>query len=417
MNVQKYVVLFLAVCCLFSGCSSVDAYPNDNIYHFETDAQIPMYSCATERSFAESEDGYYFVLTIRGNHFLFFADKETMEVLPLCGKPNCLHYEEPDFAKRQLCNSFYYGVLYRTSVYYNNGKLYIPVGGGPQKYIYEFSLDGSERKQLFSLSGTGTGTTLLFHRGYCYEAVTEYDEEMHTVMRIVRHSLDAPRKEPECIFEKEAEAAAGEEKGTIILGDIKAYGNRLYFTTDENGKTGFYFIDLTDPDFAAKPIFDQVEESTDARFQVFPSSNGLLAALNLLDEPQPEGMDGSTYLANLPSVLYRSDLQGNDVKKWKETLYSPFTWDDRYVYKWPWWPCKQVDPPGNKISIYDLDGNLLVEHDADTDVPDIEDIYVSMGEHVFLFGESRNKVYYFAKSEIETGEIHPKLLIDCSQYE
>lgn len=139
MNVQKYVVLFLAVCCLFSGCSSVDAYPNDNIYHFETDAQIPMYSCATERSFAESEDGYYFVLTIRGNHFLFFADKETMEVLPLCGKPNCLHYEEPDFAKRQLCNSFYYGVLYRTSVYYNNGKLYIPVGGGPQKYIYEFS--------------------------------------------------------------------------------------------------------------------------------------------------------------------------------------------------------------------------------------------------------------------------------------
>ena len=217
------------------------------------------------------------MLTIRGNHFLFFADKETMEVLPLCGKPNCLHYEEPDFAKRQLCNSFYYGVLYRTSVYYNNGKLYIPVGGGPQKYIYEFSLDGSERKQLFSLSGTGTGTTLLFHRGYCYEAVTEYDEEMHTVMRIVRHSLDAPRKEPECIFEKEAEVAVGEEKGTIILGDIKAYGNRLYFTIDENGETGFYFIDLTDPDFAAKPIFDQVEESTDARFQVFPSSNGLLA--------------------------------------------------------------------------------------------------------------------------------------------
>lgn len=87
MNVQKYVVLFLAVCCLFSGCSSVDAYPNDNIYHFETDAQIPMYSCATERSFAESEDGYYFVLTIRGNHFLFFADKETMEVLPLAASP------------------------------------------------------------------------------------------------------------------------------------------------------------------------------------------------------------------------------------------------------------------------------------------------------------------------------------------
>lgn len=417
MKIKKYVAVFLGFLLILAGCSCTNTYPADNVYHFETDAQIPLYSCGTERSFAESEDGYYFVLTINGNHFLFFADKETMEILPLCGKPNCLHYEEPDFAKRQLCNSFYYGILYRTSIYYNNGKLYVPVGGGPQKDIYEFSLDGSKRRQLFSLSGTGTGTALLFHRGYCYEAVTEYDEEMHTVMRIVRYSLDSPRKEPECIFEREAEVAEGESKGTIVLGDIKAFGNQLYFTINENGKTGFYFIDLTDPDFAAKPIFDQVEESTDARFQVFPSSNGLLAALNLLDEPQPEGMDGSTYLANLPSVLYRSDLQGNDVKKWKETLYSPFTWDDRYVYKWPWRPCKQVDPPGNKISIYDLDGNLLVEHDADTDVPDIEDIYVSMGEHVFLFGESRNKVYYFAKSEIETGEIHPKLLIDCSQYE
>ena len=121
-------VLFL-ICVCFTGCSGGTSYPADDSYHFETDCQYSVGSQGKGGVIAESAEGYYFALTIHGQHSLFFVDKATMETIPLCGKPNCLHYEGTDEGKRELCNAHFVGAQYEGTVYFNNGRLYVPEGG------------------------------------------------------------------------------------------------------------------------------------------------------------------------------------------------------------------------------------------------------------------------------------------------
>ena len=69
---KKMCILFLCFIFVLTGCSSKSEYPIDDIYHFETDSQYTFCNQGKERKFAQSEDGYYFALTLQGNHFLFF---------------------------------------------------------------------------------------------------------------------------------------------------------------------------------------------------------------------------------------------------------------------------------------------------------------------------------------------------------
>ena len=43
----------------------------------------------------ETEEGFYFLY----QNYLFFADRETLEVSPLCDNPGCLHEKETDTSK------------------------------------------------------------------------------------------------------------------------------------------------------------------------------------------------------------------------------------------------------------------------------------------------------------------------------
>ena len=68
------------------------------------------------------------------------------------------------------------------------------------------------------------------------------------------------------------------------------------------------------------------------------------------------------------------------------------------------------------IRVYNKEGATLAQcNPLDYGIDDFLSFHVMPGEHVFLY--DTHKAYYFSKSDIETGEIHPKLLIDCSQYE
>lgn len=80
--------------------------------------------------------------------------------------------------------------------------------------------------------------------------------------------------------------------------------------------------------------------------------------------------------------------------------------------QWPYWALwRDGNIDEYYIRIYNREGSLLVEYDATKDVSDFYTLYASQGDHVFLTVSTCNKIYYFSKSEIETGEIHPKLLI------
>ena len=407
---KKMCILFLCFIFVLTGCSSKSEYPIDDIYHFETDSQYTFCNQGKERKFAQSEDGYYFALTLQGNHFLFFTDKETMETVSVCSKPNCLHYAETDDGRRQLCNAFFYGLFYHTSVYYNNEKLYLPTkapyGGTP---ILEISPDGTSRRELFQIDSEALrGTELLFHRGYCYTVINAYDENQNHSSKLLQYSLDKPQAPPDVLLEWKEEKNAYTR--ALDVSELTAYGNHMYFSAFEEGDRHFYTIDLNHKDKEPQRICEL--DNAGIRYNFVLLENRPLVAYN--DDDPRFGQE--LPFERLPSTMYRaSELDGSNLQEWKTFDYSPFTADDRYLYRWSFAPAKERMEE-MYIRIYDGDGNLLVEYDALETLPDMYDLYVSPGEHVFITSDANDTVWYFSKSEIETGTITPKLLIDCSAY-
>ena len=411
---KNSIVLFL-IMLILAGCNNGTNYPSDNTYHFETDSQYSFYNQGAAGEVAQSPDGYYFALVIHGEHYMFFTDKNTMQAVPLCGRPNCLHYEETDADKKELCNARYTAAQYEGAVYYYKGKLYVPASNLNEYVLYEFSLDGASRKELWKIDAMIYGNNLVFHRGYMYVATSLYNENMQAQMRIQRYSLENPGRKPETLFEKtlDKDAKLG---GMNHLQDLKAYGNHLYFTLTENSFPCFYTIDLTDGNYVCKEVLENVGEVTDTQYNLSISDGILIAGLN--NQGEVSHLTGMDQLLNLPTTLYRMNLDGSSPREILKFSYGPFTSDNQYIYQWPYWALwRDGNIDEYYIRIYDREGSLLVEYDAAKDVSDFYMLYASQGDHVFLTVSNCNKVYYFSKSEIESGEIHPKLLIDCSQYQ
>ena len=72
---KRCIALICVLAILFTGCAARPSYPSDDAYHIETDDQYSLHVQGGFRTFAESEDGYFFGLTLYGNHFLFYTDK------------------------------------------------------------------------------------------------------------------------------------------------------------------------------------------------------------------------------------------------------------------------------------------------------------------------------------------------------
>lgn len=396
---------------MLTGCSGSANYPTDDFFHFKTDAQYSYTLQGSERLFAESEDGYYFYLLIKGNHYLFYTDKKTMKTPPVCNKPNCLHYEETEYSKRAMCNAFFNPGSYFTSVFYNNGKIYLPITQENNTIITQVSLDGSGRKELFNLEGKVWGWNMVFHRGYIYCGITFYDEDMRTAIKLLRCPLDNPQETPTVLFEQELDPEA-EPNPSNSIRELRAFGNHLYFTITED-KNIFYSIDLSQKEPVLEAFMDSTHGNDYLNYTITPSDGIVFAAIN--DITGLESLSGEELIKNIKNKIYKTDLHGNYIETFMEIPNSSFTADDKYFYNWSFWP--RDESSDYHIKIYDLEGKLLINYDFSAIAPDFSDLYVSPGELVFMPTPKLNKIYYFSKSEIETGEIHPKLLIDCSQYQ
>ena len=395
---KKLLLVCLCIILLFSGCSEAKRYPTDDTFHFETDAQVSSFSQSKRRVIAESPDGYYFAFTLNGSRFLFFADKETLQVVPVCNKPNCLHYDEPDEEKRYLCNAYLTSMIGKPSFFWNNGKLYTLEYGtvSNELVVTDIALDGSSKKTLFSFMNEETDpNNVAFHRGYFYAMVNTYDENMNSVMRIWAYSLDHPEKKRVCLFELKA------EKGVLM--DLQAYGNHLYFSSLVDGVKKFHTIDLRTGE--CKIICD-IAQVNDSAYHMTFFQDRLLFEISH-EEPGKE-------LYELKATLYTADLDGGNIQKWKDTDFCGFTSDGQYVYEWLDGPfIKMVDHP--YIRIYDQQGDMVVNYNPlDGDICNFYDIFVTPGEHVLIYDS--DKLYGFAKSEIPSGKISPRLLIDVSGY-
>lgn len=286
-------------------------------------------------------------------------------------------------------------------MFYYGGKLYIPEYGmsSSEININEYSLDGTARKTIFTIDNKEiVSCNMLFHRGYFYAMTSTYDEEMNAVLQIWRYSMDQPKKERECLFEYTA-------KGAWIQ-DILAYGNQLFFKIMGDGPTRMYQMNLQSGNI--EEIF-KISNENNGVYTLFPLKNFLFAKQVNYD-PQKE-------IYQQKETIYIADIDGNNIKKWKETDYNLLAADNQYIYEATYgyyirdgWVTEPY------IRVYNEQGEIMAEcNPLEEGIDSYYSMYVMPGEHVFLYDNTR--VYYFSKSEIETGEIHPKLLIDCSQYE
>ena len=399
---MKKIAVLLTLCLLLTSCSGSTSYPTDAAFHFDTDAQSYAFLPAMTRGIAESETGYYFGMTLKGSRFLFYTDKETLQTVPVCSKPNCLHYEETDQERRELCNAYFTGILGGGgSMFYYGGKLYIPEYGmsSSEININEFSLDGTVRKTIFTINNKEiVSCNMLFHRGYFYAMTSTYDEEMNAVLQVWRYSLDQPKKERECLFEYTA-------KGAWIQ-DILAYGNQIFFKIITDGENHLYQIELETEE--VKEIFD-IGDINNNVYTILSLKDYVLIKL-LHYDPQKE-------IYQQKETIYIADKNGENLQKWMDTDYNLLAADEQYIYEATYgyyirdgWV---TDP---YIRVFNEQGELLAQcNPLEEGINSYSSMYVMPGEHVFLY--DMRKVYYFSKSDIETGEIHPKLLIDCSQYE
>ena len=173
-----------------------------------------------------------------------------------------------------------------------------------------------------------------------------------------------------------------------------------------DGPTRMYQMNLQSGNI--EEIF-KISNENNGVYTLFPLKNFLFAKQVNYD-PQKE-------IYQQKETIYIADIDGNNIKKWKETDYNLLAADNQYIYEATYgyyirdgWVTEPY------IRVYNEQGEIMAEcNPLEEGIDSYYSMYVMPGEHVFLYDNTR--VYYFSKSEIETGEIHPKLLIDCSQYE
>ena len=226
---QKIAAVFCAAILLAVLCAACKAKELPDTYVEGSDYQ-----------YMQMEDGLRFTLTRaqggKGMYFLhgdyiYFLDKETNTILPLCNKADCLHDQETDSEKYVYCNAcmlpsngFPTGEL---GISYCNGVLYcLDRGFGSRSPIlYRISEDGSNREEIYEWENCQVNEWLI-HRNVLYYTKRIYentDGKVKESYQICALSLTDSAKKEKVVFTADADLEV------VTLGKPTAYGNHLYF--------------------------------------------------------------------------------------------------------------------------------------------------------------------------------------------
>lgn len=145
----------------------VDGFENTE-YNLETDYQ---YCFSDYIELVLVEGGYYIV----NMNILYFYDKASMKVMPVCSKIDCNH-------KNEECDAYVGDIFYLS--YYEQGLYYIVyessfVDDTASYMLYRRTLDGSVAEKLCNLATVTKGSSailgMIAHRGYIYYSLMESD--------------------------------------------------------------------------------------------------------------------------------------------------------------------------------------------------------------------------------------------------
>lgn len=422
---MRKVILLLLLVFLLSGCSNGSityaeqsknqaedtasagsASEADDIYNPVTDWAYGVNTTTLLKNIAPAENGYYMVLT----HFLFYMDADTMEPVPVCARPNCLHYNEPEDSNFMACDAVM-GHGMQSFLTYYEGKLYhieqIEALNKTEKQWLQYALictkaDGTDRRILYRFDETAMVERAVMHRGCLYAVTQSFGQEAGSQTKLWAYSMTNTRVEPECLL------TFDDYEGLGGLQSLTAYGNKLYFYhyISEEGKREFCSYDLSAKTLTAIKL-------PDAEYGVlnetFIGDKMYLRCKALI----PDGDPGE--LTSWPERLYRCELDGSNMKLLLEG-WGEYSSDQTYLYRVP--SLNTMDRENHYLRVYDAAGSEVDSVDLYSlmRASDVKNagIQIPADGKGFLWvrnGEQPQKVflYWFDKTEIGSGHIsmHP----------
>lgn len=324
-----YKISIVALACLvFTGCNKrlPDAYQEGSDYQY-------MERMAFSSFHQKGKDVEYFAY---GN-YIYYMDKENGELLPLCGKADCLHDKENDSERIQQCNAYMETESVDTGISYCNGYLYYidKASASEKPALYRLSADGMEKEQIYQwekdvgIEEWMTHRDVLYYAEHIYLSGKDGTEERYTLKAL---PLTGKVKKPKVVHEVD------KNMEVFTIADLQAYGNFLYFQvhsqkkteeeiTDENYfkywsiKTFIYDMEkdkvkeLTIPDLGKYDVIQGV---------AFWQGRIIFSPFN----PQIDYME--------PTTWYIADLDGSDVEGFMEDedigQGLMFLSDGKYLY-------------------------------------------------------------------------------------
>ncbi len=382
---------------LFASCSAAKTYPTDDVYHPETDSAYFASSSSWFHSIVESGNGYY----IRVAQTLLFADRETMEVMPLCSLPGCLHNEETDKAKRELCQAYFPTRSASKPMFIQDGALYVCHTKKLNNRVYiltKTSPDGTQRRDVLTFPAEEDILHFCVHRGRLYYITMSFGENGECRTILWEQSLDRPQEKPRELYRPKNYANRSAQ--SMIL-----YGNRLYLLepTDEK-RFAVRIMDLRTREWTEiAPLEDYNSIS-----KIWISRGKLmLNCCRITDETPAFFNDEFEY------AIYRCELDGSNPEK-TGLPWGEWCADEEYAYR--------LDPytgdfRDSTLHILDgdfqeldeipladwpIEGGVLVDAGLITQNGGRQIVKIQEGEpHSMVF-------WYFDCSEIGSGKLQPK---------
>lgn len=225
------IVLAFPLILSLSGCGKEIA-PSEStpVSVSKTDSNEYTFSYfLLENGITETDDSFY----IGRNDYFYVIDKKTHKCIPLCSKPDCLHWDEPVLTD---CDAFTMNpeIIYYMDSLYFIGEDYVTDENGLTKTINsicKMNLDGTGRQEVYTFDESLYVYKFKIHRGYIYikASVREADGSTHSInSSLYKISADGSGELTEIMSFNEK----------VRLEDLRFYEDNMYiFTTnfvDEN---------------------------------------------------------------------------------------------------------------------------------------------------------------------------------------
>lgn len=388
MSINALKKIFCALLCifllpLFPSCGDQTKNLGD-AYVPEDDCQYMFHMQGSNIHMAEVKDGYYFLNAC----FLFYADKSTMQPIPVCNKPNCLHDKETDPTKVYQCNAYIsspsptysFLTLYKDKLYVLSCLNTTTDSTNPE--LIEISTDGTKRRTEF-IFPPGVHT-MTIHRGHLYY-VEQRENTGETFLR--RHKIGKAKNQSEIVYTSDIYA------GTFL--DIIGYGSNLYFK--EYGNIDDTYVHrINRYDLLTGETSQILKEGTTSYYGMPRIIKNKLYC-EVWDNPE----------ANI-SPMYVSDLNGNNMQKvFTKEMSDTACADNQYFYYGKDVPSQKSDSFTHTITVCDVNGNEIDAVYTNQIQAKYFDFIPGNDQHLFIWFLNENEMcyYWMDKSKIGSGQL------------